>query len=95
MTGDITTTGGDANTKAAFKNCAPFTRCATHINDAHVEKTENLDIMPMYNLVEYSENYAESSGSLWQFKRDENPDLEIPIMLLQIIHHLLTTNQVC
>ena len=81
VTGDITTTGGDANTKAAFKNCAPFTRCVTHINDAHVETTENLDIMPMYNLVEYSGNYAESSGSLWQFKRDEqnmtdagNPD---------------------
>ena len=27
--------------------------------------------MPMYNLLEYSDNYADSSGSLWQFKRDE------------------------
>ena len=72
MTGDITTTGGDANTKASFKNCTPFTRCVTHINDVHVETAENLDIiMPMYNLLEYSNNYADSSGSLWQFKRDE------------------------
>ena len=30
VTGDITATGGKANTKAAFRNCAPFTRCATH-----------------------------------------------------------------
>ena len=63
---------GDANTKAAFKNCAPFTRCVAHINDEHVETAENLDIiMPMYNLLEYSENYADSSGSLYKFKRDE------------------------
>ena len=29
--------------------------------------------MPMYNLLEYSDNYEESSGSLYQFKRDEPP----------------------
>ena len=53
---------------------APFTRCVTHINDEHVETAENLDmIMPMYNLIEYSDNYADSSGSLYQFKRDESP----------------------
>ena len=53
-----------------------------HVNDEHVETAENLDIvMRMYNLIEYSDNYADSSGSLWQFKRDEqnmtnagNPD---------------------
>ena len=28
-------------------------------------------IIPMYNFIEYSDNYADSSGSLWQFKRDE------------------------
>ena len=27
--------------------------------------------MPMYNLIEYSDNYSSTSGSLWQFKRDE------------------------
>ena len=64
--------GGNANTKVAFKNCAPFTRCVTHINDEHVETAENLDIiMSLYNLLEYSDNYDSSSGSLWQFKRDE------------------------
>ena len=27
--------------------------------------------MPMYNLIEYSDNYSNKSGSLWQFERDE------------------------
>ena len=72
LTGNITATGGNANTSVAFKNCAPFTRCVTHINDEHVETAENSDIiMPMYNLIEYSDNYADSSGSLWQFNRYE------------------------
>ena len=62
-----------ANTNVVFKNGAPFIRCVTHINDEHVETAENLDvIMPMYNLIEYSDNYADSSGSLYQFKRDES-----------------------
>ena len=39
-----------------FKNCAPFTKCITHVNDEHLETAENLDIiMPMYNLLEYAE----------------------------------------
>ena len=72
MTGNISATGGNANTKVAFKNFAPFTRCAIHINDEHVETAENLDIiMPMYNLLEYSDNYYDSSGSLYHFKRDD------------------------
>ena len=63
-----------AETNVAFKYCVPFTRCATYINDEHVETAENLDIiMPMYNVIEYSDNYADSSGSLYQFKRDESP----------------------
>ena len=74
MTGDIKAADVAANTNVAFKNCAPFTRCVTHINDEHVETAENLDIiMPMYNVIEYSDNYADSSGSLYQFKRDESP----------------------
>ena len=74
MTGDIKVAGIAADTNVAFKNCAPFTRCATHVNDEHVETVENLDmIMPMYNIIEYSDNYADSSGSLSQFKRDESP----------------------
>ena len=74
VTGDIKVTNIDACTNVAFKNCAPFTRCVTHINDEHVETAENLDItMPMYNLIEYSDNYSNSPGSLYQLKRDESP----------------------
>ena len=50
------------------------TRCITHINDEHVETSEDVDvIVPMYNLIEYCDNYADFSGSLYQFKRDESP----------------------
>ena len=74
MTGDIKVADIAADTNDAFNNWAPFTRCVTHINDEHVETAENLDIiMPMYNLIEYSGNYADSSRSLYQFKRDEYP----------------------
>ena len=62
-TGNITATGSDANTRVAFKNCAPFTKCITRINDEHVDSADNLDIiMPMYNLIEYSDNYSDNSG---------------------------------
>ena len=55
-TGDTKIINFAANTNVAFKTCAPFTRCVTHVNDEHVETAENLDIItPMYNLIEYSE----------------------------------------
>ena len=64
-----------ANSVVAFKTCAPFRTCDVTINDEHVEKAEDLDIvMPMYNLLEYSDNYQNSTGCLYQFKRDEPPD---------------------
>ena len=50
-------TGGDNNTRLAFKNCAPFTECNLEINDEHIDTAENLVIvMHMYNLIEYSDN---------------------------------------
>ena len=70
VTGNITATGGGANDRVAFQNCAAFTKCITDINDEHVDNADNIDIiMPMYNLIEYSDNYSDTSGSLWQFKR--------------------------
>ena len=73
MKGDIKVAVVAANTNVAFKNCAPFTRCVTHINDEHFETAENLDIiMNLYNLIEYSDNCSASSASLYQFKRDES-----------------------
>ena len=73
--GTIGGTGGNNNTRLALKNCAPFTKCNLEINDEHVDTAENLDItMPMYNLIEYSDNYQDSSATLYQYKRDEPPE---------------------
>ena len=55
-------------------NCDTFTKCITHINDEHVDGSNNLDIIrPINNLIEYSGNYSDTSGSLWQVKRDQSP----------------------
>ena len=72
--GTIRGTGGNSNTRLALKSCAPFTKCNLEINDEHVDTAENLDMaMPMYNLIEYSDNYQDSSATLYQYKRDEPP----------------------
>ena len=72
--GTIRAAAADANTRLALKNCAPFTKCNLEINDERVDAAENLDIvMPMYNLIEYSDNYQDSSATLYQYKRDEPP----------------------
>ena len=73
--GTIRADVADANTRLALKNCAPFTKCNLEINDEHVDTAENLDIvMPMYNLIEYSDNYQDSSATLYQYKRNEPPE---------------------
>ena len=82
VTEDITVntfnnTGTD--TQVAFKNCAPFSTCKTEINDVLIDKANHICIaMPMYNFIEFSDNYSDTSGSLWQFKRDE------PQLIMQI-----------
>ena len=59
----------------AFKNFAPFTNCISEINNTQVDNAKDIDIvMPVYNLIEYSDNYAKTSGSLWQYYRDEPND---------------------
>ena len=69
----ITGAGADAAARqayerdkgVAFKNCAPFTRCI------QVDNSKDIDIiMPMYNLIECGDNYAKTSGNLWQYFRD-------------------------
>ena len=59
----------------AFKNCTPFTNCISEINNTQVDNAKDIDIvMSMYNLIEYSDNYAKKTGSLWQYFRDEPND---------------------
>ena len=55
-----------------FKNCAPFTDCISKINNTQVDHVKDIDVvMPMYNLIEYSENYSKTPGSLWQYCKDK------------------------
>ena len=73
--GIIRSDAANANTRLALKNCAPFTKFNLEINYEHLDTAENLDIvMPMYNLIEYSDNYQDSSATLYQYKRDEPPE---------------------
>ena len=61
----------NTNKKVIFKNCAPFTNCISEINDTQVGNAKDIDIvMPMYNLIEYSDNYSKTSGSLWHYCKD-------------------------
>ena len=81
VTGNITVNAVN-DTDVAFKTCAPFSTCKTVINDVFVDRAERIYIsVLMYNLTEYSDNYSDTSGSLWQFKRNEvptnNPNLTI------------------
>ena len=58
--------------KVVFKNCAPFTDCISEINNTQINNAKNNDaVMAMYDLIEYSDNYSKTSGSLWQYYRDE------------------------
>ena len=81
VTGNIAVVGVDDDAKVAFKNRSPFRECRTEINGTFIDEAEHVNIaMPTYNLIEYSDNYSDASGSLWQFKRDEiegNVDLSV------------------
>ena len=71
----------NTNKKVIFRNCAPFTNCISKINNTQIDNAEYIDIvMPMYNSIEYSENYLKTSGSLWQYCKgilavDDNGDI--------------------
>ena len=76
----ITAAGADAAARQAnerdkgiiFKNCAPFINCKSEISNTEIDNAKDIDIvMPMYNLIEYSDNYSKTSGSLWQYYKDE------------------------
>ena len=61
----------NTNKKVIFKNYAPFTNCISEINNTQVDNAKDLDIvMPVYNLIEYSDNNSKTSGRLWQYCKD-------------------------
>ena len=72
VTYDVAVTGGNTDTEVAFKNCHPLVKSKICLNDERVEGSDNLDlIMNMYNLIEYSDNYSDSTASLYQFQRQK------------------------
>ena len=65
----------ERNNGVIFKNWWPFTKCISKINDTKIDNDQDIDIvMPIYNLIEYSNDYSKTSGSLWQYYKDESND---------------------
>ena len=63
--GDITIIRHQA-TQVIFTNCAPYTKCITKVNGTTIDHAVDLYlVMAMYNLIEYSSNYSETTRSLW------------------------------
>ena len=61
----------NTNKKVILKYCAQFTICISEINNTQIDNAKDIDIvMPMYNLIKYSDNYSKTSGSLWQYFKD-------------------------
>ena len=61
----------NTNKKVIFKNCVPFTNCISEINNTQLDNAKDIDIvMLIYNLIEYSDNYAKTTVSLWQYCKD-------------------------
>ena len=75
VTGNIKVENGNDATRVATKNCHPFTRATFKLNDEQADTLDNLDLtMNLYNMLEYSDNYADTTGSFYQYKRPEPRD---------------------
>ena len=61
------------NKTAATDTYAPFIDCISKINSTQVDNDKDIDIvMPMYNLIKYSDNYSKTSGGLWKYCKDRS-----------------------
>ena len=61
----------NTNKQVIFKSSASFTSCISKINNTQIDNAEYIDIvMPIYNLIEYSDNDSKISGILWQYCKD-------------------------
>ena len=69
----------------------PFTSCITKINNTQIDYAEYIDIvMPIYNLIEFSDNYSKRSGSLWQYcKEIPAVDNVVILMVEMLLIHLI------
>ena len=93
LRGTITIIGHQV-TQVAFKNCAPFFTCFTKIDGTTIDDAEGLYlVMPIYNLIEYSSNYSETTGSLWFFFQKMKQLILMQILLIPIILNLSCIRQ--
>ena len=77
----------NTNKKVIIKNFAPFTNCLSKTNNSQTDDAEYIDIiMPMYNLIEYSDNYSKTSGSLMM-------EILLILMVLMVLIHLILNQQ--
>ena len=71
----VATQVDERNKGVTFKNCAPFTNCISEINNTQIDNVKYTDVvLPLYDLIEYSNNYSKTLGSLSQYYRDESND---------------------
>ena len=75
----VTVIGGSNSIKKnrplLFKSNAPFVGCISKSNNMLIDNEEDLDVViPIYNLVKYSKNFRKTTGSLWNYYRDELSD---------------------
>ena len=84
----------NTNKKVIFKNCTPFTNCISEINNTDIDNAKNIDIvMPMYNLIEYSDNYSKTSGNSWQYTQEipavKNDNQLLTLLITILLIHLI------
>ena len=75
VTGNIKDQKGNDATRVAIKNCHTFTRASFKLNNEQNDTADNLDLtMNLYDMLEYNDNYADTTGLLYQYKRPEPRD---------------------
>ena len=63
VTGNVKVQNGNDTIRVAIKNCPPFTKAFLKLNDSQVDTADDLDLaMNLYNMLEYSDNYADTTG---------------------------------
>ena len=82
-------TANNINRKVTFKNCAPFTNCISEIKNTQLDNAKDIDIlMPMYNLIEYSDNYAKKQEVYSKIVKIYQPEI-IMMKLLNLQQAIL------
>ena len=72
VNGNIKVQNGNDATRVAIKNCYPVTRASFKLNNEQVDTADNLDLpMNLYNMLEYNDDYADTTGSLYQYQENQ------------------------